>query len=196
MANLVNVSVGGQGISVKAASGQGVPVKVTGADGSVHISPGSAVIIGKSPYINDETNTWFEYDDKTGKYVDTGVLAGGDIFTEVSDEFYITDENVLYINQVPMEKVSGLTEEISDHVNNTTVHITSEERVLWNKRTYVHEQARVSDVWEVTHDLDKHPSVTVVDSAGTVVVGDVQYIDNSNIIITFNGAFSGTAYLN
>ncbi len=91
---------------------------------------------------------------------------------------------------------ADLSEDFQDHINNTTVHVTAEERILWNKRTYVHEQAQVSDVWTITHDLDKHPSVTVVDSAGTVVVGDVQYIDNSNIIITFNGAFSGTAYLN
>ena len=61
---------------------------------------------------------------------------------------------------------------------------------------YVHTQSVASDTWEITHDLDKYPSVTVVDSGGNVVVGDVRYIDTSNIVVTFRGAFSGVAYLN
>lgn len=62
--------------------------------------------------------------------------------------------------------------------------------------TYIHNQGVASDVWTVAHNLGKYPSVTVVDSAGTVVIGDVAYLDSDNIEISFCGAFSGTAYLN
>jgi len=62
-------------------------------------------------------------------------------------------------------------------------------------KRYVHTQNVASAVWDVNHNLGGQPSVTVVDSANTVVVGDVQYIDDSNIQITFTGAFSGTVYL-
>ena len=62
--------------------------------------------------------------------------------------------------------------------------------------TYTHEQAVASDTWTITHNLGKYPSVTVVDSGGTVVIGDVQYIDVNTIVITFVGVFSGAAYLN
>ena len=48
----------------------------------------------------------------------------------------------------------------------------------------------------VNHGLDKYPSVTIVDSAGTRVIGDVQYIDKNNITITFINPFSGKAFLN
>lgn len=63
-------------------------------------------------------------------------------------------------------------------------------------QTYTHTQSVASATWTITHNLNKRPSVTVVDSGGTVVIGDVQYIDDNTIVITFIGAFSGAAYLN
>lgn len=62
--------------------------------------------------------------------------------------------------------------------------------------TYEHDQGVAAVLWTVQHNLDKHPAVTAVDTANTVVVGDVEYIDTNNLQITFNSAFSGYAYLN
>jgi hypothetical protein len=62
--------------------------------------------------------------------------------------------------------------------------------------SYTYTQIIASSIWNVTHGLNKHPSVIVIDSAGTVVIGDIQYIDANNLILTFTGAFSGKAYLN
>lgn len=50
--------------------------------------------------------------------------------------------------------------------------------------------------WTITHNLGKFPSVTVVDSANTVVIGDVDYSSSNSLVITFNAAFSGCAFLN
>ena len=61
---------------------------------------------------------------------------------------------------------------------------------------YVHDQIAASKQWFVNHNLEKHPSVTIVDSAGSVVVGDIEYVDNLNVTITFTAEFSGKAYLN
>lgn len=61
---------------------------------------------------------------------------------------------------------------------------------------FVHTQLVPSNTWNIQHPLDKFPSVTVVDSAGTVVVGDVSFVDADNIVIRFNSPFSGKAYLN
>lgn len=63
-------------------------------------------------------------------------------------------------------------------------------------QTFTFTQNTAADVWEIEHNLNRYPSVTVVDSAGSVVVGDVQYLDSNNIRCYFRGAFSGTAYLN
>ena len=61
---------------------------------------------------------------------------------------------------------------------------------------YTHIQKVASDLWFVKHNLNKCPSVTIVDSAETKVQGEVTYLDSDNLIIKFCGAFSGKAYLN
>ena len=62
--------------------------------------------------------------------------------------------------------------------------------------TYVFAQSVASDTWIIQHNHGKYPSVTVVDSGGNLVVGDVQYLDRNNITLRFAAPFSGNAYLN
>lgn len=61
---------------------------------------------------------------------------------------------------------------------------------------HIHYQNSALSTWTVVHNLQKHPSVSVVDSGGNVVVGDVTYIDLNQIQITFKASFSGIAYFN
>lgn len=62
--------------------------------------------------------------------------------------------------------------------------------------TFVYEQVQPSTEWVITHNLHKSPSVTIVDSAGTVVMGAIQYISKDQIVVTFTAGFAGSAYLN
>lgn len=73
---------------------------------------------------------------------------------------------------------------------------TNNDLNIINDKNYVYTQAVAASVWEIKHGLDKYPSVTVVDSGGNVVVGDVVYIDTNDVRITFISAFSGKAYFN
>ena len=66
----------------------------------------------------------------------------------------------------------------------------------FNNVTFDFTQGVPAAVWNIAHNLDKYPSVTVVDNSKEVVIGNVQYIDKDNITITFSAAFSGYAYLN
>lgn len=61
---------------------------------------------------------------------------------------------------------------------------------------FVFDQPIPAATWDVVHTLDKWPSVTIVDSANSVVIGEVTFISLSHITIEFSGAFSGKAYLN
>lgn len=61
---------------------------------------------------------------------------------------------------------------------------------------YTHDQIKSSKRWLVYHSLGKFPSVSVIDSAGNLVVGEVEYISNEHIILTFSHEFSGKAFLN
>ncbi len=60
---------------------------------------------------------------------------------------------------------------------------------------YVHTQVSPLSVWLVQHDLNSFPSVTIVDSGGSVVMGDIKYNSSNEIEITFSAEFSGKAYV-
>lgn len=61
-------------------------------------------------------------------------------------------------------------------------------------RTYTHSQDIPSDTWVITHNLGRMPGVSVVDSAGSQVYGDIQYNDTNTITIRFSAAFAGKAH--
>lgn len=63
-------------------------------------------------------------------------------------------------------------------------------------KTYIHRQNSASALWIITHNLNKYPSVTVLDSGGNLVVGEVEYASMNSLSLTFSAAFSGVAYLN
>ena len=63
-------------------------------------------------------------------------------------------------------------------------------------RTFIFEQGRASKEWVIEHDLDKYPSVTVVDSSGNIVEVSVEYITRNKVILKMNAMFSGKAFLN
>jgi len=63
-------------------------------------------------------------------------------------------------------------------------------------KTYVHDQLISAAVWNITHNLGKRPSVMVVDSGDSLVMGQIDYIDDNNLTLTFNSGFNGYAYFN
>jgi hypothetical protein len=63
-------------------------------------------------------------------------------------------------------------------------------------QTYVHIQLAALADWTIDHFMGRAPSVVVIDSAGTTVLGDVEYVDDDHLVLHFTVAFSGTAYLN
>lgn len=61
---------------------------------------------------------------------------------------------------------------------------------------FVHIQGTAAAVWNINHNLNKFPSVTVVDSAGTQILTTIEFPDANNIRVKFAGVTSGRAYLN
>lgn len=80
-----------------------------------------------------------------------------------------------------------------DAPNLVVVRSTSPSNTLTNRLEFT--QGTASATWVITHALGGKPQVTIVDSAGTLVFGEVQYIDNTQITVLFSAAFSGKAYL-
>ena len=61
---------------------------------------------------------------------------------------------------------------------------------------YTFIQMSPSATWHITHGLNKKPSVTVIDSAGSLVAGEVVYTDDNSLVVSFSGGFSGEAHCN
>ncbi len=59
----------------------------------------------------------------------------------------------------------------------------------------VYEVPSPANIWEIQHNLGYNPNATVIDTAGTVVEGDISYPNENLMVIQFIGAVSGKAYL-
>lgn len=76
----------------------------------------------------------------------------------------------------------------------TALTSTTVNAAVLNDRA-VHVQGQASSTWNITHALGGKPSVTIVDSANTVVFGEVLYNSNTSITVFFSAPFSGSAFL-
>lgn len=76
------------------------------------------------------------------------------------------------------------------------------ENGLWENKAnsgdknYSHVQGSPSSSWSITHSLNKYPAITVFDSSGNEVEGDVVYSNLNQVVLTFSAAFAGTASFN
>jgi hypothetical protein len=64
------------------------------------------------------------------------------------------------------------------------------------KFSHIHTQTVSSSTWSITHNLNKYPSVSVVDSSNEEVIGEVQHINSNSLTVKFSAPFSGKAFLN
>lgn len=80
--------------------------------------------------------------------------------------------------------------------NSTAITPYTLKNVEISSETFTHEQGVSSDIWVIEHNLNKYPSVTLVDSAGLQFQGSVKYINENSCIVYMNGATKGKAYLN
>lgn len=69
-------------------------------------------------------------------------------------------------------------------------------RAFETEATFEFIQYTPSQTWTIEHNLNKHPSVTTIESSNVEVKGRVVYDSPNQITVTFNVAFSGKAYLN
>lgn len=60
---------------------------------------------------------------------------------------------------------------------------------------YLHVQEVASDTWTITHNLNRYASVTIIDSSNRRIIGNIEYLNANEIVVSFNGSFAGKAYL-
>lgn len=80
----------------------------------------------------------------------------------------------------------------------TTKYVTEKLDTIEEDSRYTHHQGLASRIWVIDHPLLKHPTVTVIDSAGNTIEADVVYDGGnlSRVEVYFTHPISGLAYLN
>ena len=129
-----------------------------------------------------------------------GGIAIGDNLTLTAGTLSATatatdDETLLYSIRDTRGQAATLEGDLADAM--TLAMLPSRQDVSsGGAETFTFTQVAPLATWTVDHDLDRFPSVAVVDSTGNMVEGDVIYTDANTITLSFAGAFSGIAYLN
>lgn len=61
--------------------------------------------------------------------------------------------------------------------------------------SFEYTQGSASNSWTINHNLGFKPNVTVVDSAGNIMEGEITYTNSNSLTVSFSAGFSGKAYL-
>jgi hypothetical protein len=61
---------------------------------------------------------------------------------------------------------------------------------------FIFTQSSPSATWTIIHNLNRWPSVTVVDSGNSEIIPNVVYTNSNQVMATFGSPTSGKAYLN
>lgn len=61
--------------------------------------------------------------------------------------------------------------------------------------SYVHSQTQAAAQWTINHNLNRYPSVHIVDYNNDEVIGDLRYTTVNQVVLTFSEPFSGSAFL-
>lgn len=64
-----------------------------------------------------------------------------------------------------------------------------------SQQAVIFAQETPAEDWIIEHNLNRMPLVTIVDDSNTIIVGEVEYIDENNLAIHFSEEVSGKVYL-
>ncbi|MBW6491864.1 MAG: hypothetical protein K0B15_11800 [Lentimicrobium sp.] len=121
---------------------------------------------GLTPFIGENGNWWIGD-------LDTGVQAAGE--NGVNPEGGTTGQ--------------ALTKASDNDFDYLWKDITADKHFIFN-------QGIPSTQWNISHNLNKIPSVTIVDTSGNEIEGEIIHINNNNVTLNFSAAFAGYVLLN
>ena len=159
-------------------------VQATSGRQSVRVGAASKKNVNEVEASNDESRYWAGIAENFANQAQQSAInAESTVSSAISD---IQAQELSSIENIQNETADSL-EQLQDKYNELREKLAT---------TYIHEQATASNIWQIEHNLNKKPSIMVVDTADTVIEGVEKYIDENNVEIYFNAAVKGKAYLN
>ena len=99
------------------------------------------------------------------------------------------------------QDIQDLNERIDETLNNIVgselIDVQRDNQtVTIASKTFVYEQGVASNIWEIQHNLNKRPSIHLVDSSGREFEAEKDYINDNKVVVHLESATTGKAYLN
>jgi hypothetical protein len=127
------------------------------------------------------------------------IYAYGKLTPLYSDLVYnnsISSASPYFLKATPLVLGPGITGSSDFTQSNVTINLDYTYIKNQVRDYYLHDQQVASDTWTVAHNMNKYPSINIVDTANDIIMGEVRYNSLNQLTITFTAAVSGKAYLN
>jgi hypothetical protein len=133
-------------------------------------------------------------------YMLSTIIASKFVIVEVGNpnvrgEYFVTssydyedDTNFIVVDVTAVNTNGSLTDEAYYVFSNTTTGS--------GDKKYTHVQSSAAATWTITHNLDKQPAVSVVDSTDNIIICEVEYTSLNQVELRFSDPYSGKAYFN
>ena len=119
-------------------------------------------------------------------------------------DFDLTQESTVEDLEISFDLGPGLKYIYADEdfygagTSQSPLHLSNE---FWEKLnikfgSYIHNQQTSSTTWTIHHNLNKFPSITVVNDEGYEIICSEHYVDANTCVVEMNKPYSGKAYLN
>lgn len=134
--------------------------------------------------------------------IDTVNVVWGSIEGDITEQ---TDLKNVLDSKVDISEFEQEIEDINERIDETLNNIVGSDligverdnqTVTITSKSFVFEQGVASDIWNIRHNLNKMPSIHLVDSSGREFEAEKNYISNNEVIVKLGSATTGIAYLN
>lgn len=109
----------------------------------------------------------------------------------------LTDEQYDQLSEAYNRSVMSI--DISSTTTNRNITLTYRDETTISdsyEYAYIHDQSIPALSWVIDHNLNKFPSVTIIDTANSEIIGEVLYNNSNTLTLNFSASFSGKAFLN
>lgn len=124
-----------------------------------------------------------------------GTIDLADLVPNIDPVVQMNYATVEYVNDVVsgINSASEIPFSPTSEIVSTNVQAAIEE--VRTRSRFVHNQPTASATWNITHNMKFYPNVSIVDTALSKVIGEVTYLSENALTVTFSHSFAGKAYL-
>jgi len=124
-----------------------------------------------------------------------GTVDLADLVPDIASVVQVNYATVQYVNDTVdfANSADGISFDPTAEILSDNVQDAIEE--LRTRSRFVHNQPSASNTWSITHNMKFFPNVSIVDTAQSKVIGEVEYLSENALTVTFSHSFAGKAYL-